>query len=102
MRQFTPRQRIRLRGTNLDNMLRIPPVQMRKILLQFMITTYDSSTKRFILWPNGDDITVLPEDVYHIFGLRNEGDDVMSTIAAVDLDAKKIVPKWFLDKKKEA
>ena len=79
-----------LRGTNLDCMLRIPSVKMRKNLLEFMITTYDSSRKRFIIRPNADGISVLNEDVYDIFGLRNEGDDVKSMIATVQLDAKKL------------
>ncbi|XBH65075.1 hypothetical protein VPH35_118730 [Triticum aestivum] len=72
---------------------------MRKNLLEFMITTYDTSSKRFIIRPNTDGITVLNEDVYDIFGLRNEGDDVISMIATVQLDAKKIVPNRFLDKR---
>ncbi|XBI80387.1 hypothetical protein VPH35_089573 [Triticum aestivum] len=63
---------------------------MRKNLLEFMITTYDSSRKRFIIRPNIDGISVFNEDVYDIFGLRNEGDDVISMIATVQLDAKKI------------
>ncbi|XBI16862.1 hypothetical protein VPH35_059044 [Triticum aestivum] len=54
---------------------------MRKNLLEFIITTYDSSRKRFIIRPNTDGISVLNEDVYDIFGLRNEGDDVNSMIA---------------------
>ncbi|VAH84969.1 unnamed protein product [Triticum turgidum subsp. durum] len=58
---------------------------MRKNLLEFMITTYDSSRKRFIIRPNTDDISVLNEDVYDIFELRNEGDDVISMIATVQL-----------------
>ena len=97
--KFTPRQRMMLRGTNLDSMLRIPLLKMRKNLLEFMITTYDSSRKRFIIRPNTDGISVLNEDVYDIFGLRNEGDDVNSMIATVQLDAKKIVPNRFLDKR---
>ena len=97
--KFTPRQRMMLRGTNLDSMLRIPSVKMRKNLLEFMITTYDSTRKRFIIRPNTDGISVLNEDVYDIFGLRNEGDDVSSMIATVQLDAKKIVPNRFLDKR---
>ena len=64
---------------------------MRKNLLEFMITTYDSTRKRFIIRPNTDGISVLNEDVYDIFGLRNEDDDVSSMIATVQLDAK----KWF-------
>ncbi|XBI05426.1 hypothetical protein VPH35_133590 [Triticum aestivum] len=80
-------------------MLRIPSVKMRKNLLEFMITTYDSTRKRFIIRPNTDGISVLNEDVYDIFGLRNEGDDVSSMIAIVQLDAKKIVPNRFLDKR---
>ncbi|XBI35368.1 hypothetical protein VPH35_121062 [Triticum aestivum] len=51
---------------------------MRKKLLEFMITTFDSSRN------------VLNEVVYDIFGLRNKGDDVSSMIATVQLDAKKI------------
>ena len=77
-------------GTNLYCMLRIPSVKMRKNLLEFMITTYDSTRKRFIIRPNTDGITVLNEDVYDIFGLRNEDDDVSSMIATVQLDAKKL------------
>ena len=97
--KFTHRQCMMLRGTSLDCMLRIPSVKMRKNLLEFMITTYDSSRKRFIIRPNTDGISVLNEDVYDIFGLRNEGDDVSSMIATVQLDAKKIVPNRFLDKR---
>ena len=88
--KFTPRQRMMLRGTNLDSMLRIPSVKMRKNLLEFMITTYDSSRKLFIIRPNTDGISVLNEDVYDIFGLHNEGDDVSSMIATVQLDAKNL------------
>ncbi|XBI77993.1 hypothetical protein VPH35_087765 [Triticum aestivum] len=80
-------------------MLRIPSVKMRKKLLEFMITTYDSTRKRFIIRPNTDGISVLNEDVYDIFGLRNEGDDVSSMIATIQLDAKKLVPNRFLDKR---
>ncbi|KAF7044866.1 hypothetical protein CFC21_054036 [Triticum aestivum] len=72
---------------------------MRKNLLEFMITTYDSTRKRFIIRPNTDGLSVLNEDVYDIFGLRNKGDDVSSMIATVQLDAKKIVPNRFLDKR---
>ncbi|XBH78195.1 hypothetical protein VPH35_104528 [Triticum aestivum] len=72
---------------------------MRKNLLEFMVTTYDSTRKRFIIRPNTDGLSVLNEDVYDIFGLRNEGDDVSSMIATVQLDAKKIVPNRFLDKR---
>ncbi|VAH84427.1 unnamed protein product [Triticum turgidum subsp. durum] len=46
-----------------------------------------------------DDITVLNEDVYDIFGLRNEGDDVISMKATVELDVKKNVPTKFIDKR---
>ena len=83
--KFTPRQRMMLHGTNLDCMLRIPSVKMRKKSLEFMITTYDTSRKRFIIRPNSDGTTMLNEDVYDIFGLRNEGDDVISMIATVQL-----------------
>ena len=55
-----------------------------------MIKTYDASRKWFIIRPNNDDITVLNEDVYDIFGLRNEGDNVISMIATVQLDTKKL------------
>ncbi|KAF7081131.1 hypothetical protein CFC21_085103 [Triticum aestivum] len=72
---------------------------MRKNLLEFMITTYDSSRKRFIIRPNTNGISVLNEDVHDIFGISNEGDDVSSMIATVQLDAKKIVPNRFLDKR---
>ena len=83
----------------LDSMLTIPSVKMRKNLLEFMITSYDTSRKRFIIRPSVDGITMLNEDVYDIFGLRNEGDDVISMIATVELDAKKIVPNRFIDKR---
>ena len=63
-----------------------------------MITTYDSSRKLFIIRPNTDGISVLNEDVYDIFGLRNEGDDVNSMIATVQLDAKKLFRIGFQTK----
>jgi hypothetical protein len=99
--KLTPRQRTRFSCTNLDVMLRIPSVLMRKNLLQFMITAYDVHTKRFVLGTKGGDITVRHEDVYHIFGLRNEGDNIMPLIASVDLDAKKIMPRRFIEKRTE-
>ena len=96
--QFNPKQRLRLGGTSLQNMLRIPSVLMRKNLLQTLITTYDLTKKRFVLQPKKVEFTVRSADVFHIYGLKNKGKDVMKVLASVEEGSKGSVPSRFLDK----
>ena len=97
--QLNPKQRLRLGGTSLQNMLRIPSVQMRKNLLQALITSYDLTRKRFVLQPKKVELTVRSADVFHIYGLKNKGKDVMKLLASVPEGSKEVVPSRFLDKK---
>lgn len=97
--KLNPKQRLRLRGTSLQNMLRIPSVLMRKNLLQTLIKSYDVTKRRFVLQPKKVEMTVRSADVFHIYGLKNKGKDVIKHLATLEEGSKDYVPSRFLNEK---
>nr|XP_045084072.1 uncharacterized protein LOC109787629 [Aegilops tauschii subsp. strangulata] len=94
--KLTPSQRFTFYETEMEGMLRIPSVKMRDNLLALMIHGYNPSSKKFMVQEAAGKkglISLRPDDVFAIFGLKNEGVDVSSFLS---MDQGKAIKKFHL------
>ena len=82
--QLTPSQWFTFYETKMEGMLWIPSMKMRDNLLALMIQGSNPSTKKFMVQEAAEKkglISLRPDDVFAIFGLKNEGVDVSSFLS---------------------
>ena len=94
--KLTPSQRFTFYETEMEGMLRIPSVKMRDNLLALMIQGYNPSSKKFMVQEAGGKkglISLRSDDVFAIFGLKNDGVDVSSFFS---MDQGKAIKKFHL------
>ncbi|KAI5016788.1 hypothetical protein ZWY2020_014007 [Hordeum vulgare] len=72
---------------------------MRKNLLQMLIKSFDVTKRRFVLQPKKVEMTVRSADVFHIYGLKNKGKDVIKHLATLEEGSKDYIPSRFLNEK---
>ena len=100
--KFTTAQRFRFYETSLEEMLIIPSVQMRDFLLHFMILGYNPNSKKIMVQEDSGCkglISLRPDDVFSIFGFKNEGEDVFGILATEGKELIKKIPIQYVHKK---
>ena len=99
--KFTTAQRFRFYETGLEEMLIIPSVQMRDFLLHFMMLGYNPNSKKFMIQEDSGSkglISLRPDDVFSIFGFKNEGEDVFGILATEGKELIKKIPIQYVQK----
>ena len=100
--KLTPSQRFTFYKTEMEGMLRIRSVKMRDNLFALMIQGFNLSTKKFMVQQAAGKkglISLRPDNVFAIFGLKNEGVDVSCFLSMDQGKAVKKVPVSFVNKK---
>ena len=100
--KLSPSQKFRFYETDMQSMLQIPSVKMRDFLLHFMIQGYNPNSKKFMLQETAGNkglISLRPDDVFSIFGWKNDGVDVVGFLSMEGEKATKKIPTGFVNKK---
>ena len=94
--KLSPRQKFRFYETDMQGMFRIPSIKMRDFLLHFLLQGYNPSSKKFMVQDGSGSkglISLRPDDVYSIFGWKNNGVDVFGFLST---EGEKATKKYKL------
>jgi len=104
--KLSPSQKFRFYETDMQGMFRIPSIKMRDFLLHFLLQGYNPSSKKFMVEESSGStagckglISLRPDDVYSIFGWKNNGVDVFGFLSTEGEKATKKIPVSFVSKK---
>ncbi|VAH70211.1 unnamed protein product [Triticum turgidum subsp. durum] len=104
--KLSPSQKFRFYETEMQGMFRIPSIRMRDFLLHFLLQSYNPSSKKFMVQESSGStagckglISLRPDDVYSIFGWKNNGVDVFGFLSTEGEKATKKIPVSFVSKK---
>ena len=89
--------------TDLQGMLQMSSVKMREFLLHFLIQGYNRHNKKFMVQESAGSkglISIGHDDVLSIFGLKNQGVDVVGFLRTEGQKSMKRIPTNFVDTKK--
>ena len=98
--KLSPSQKFRFYETEMQGMFRIPSIRRRDFLLHFLLQGYNASSKKFMVEESSGStagskglISLRPDDVYSIFGWKNNGVDFLGFLV---LKEKKQPKKYQL------
>ncbi|XBI03224.1 hypothetical protein VPH35_131663 [Triticum aestivum] len=104
--KLSPSQKFRFYEMDMQGMFRIPSIRMRDFLLHFLLQSYNPSSKKFMVQESSGStagckglISLRPDDVYSIFGWKNNGVDVFGFLSTEGEKATKKIPVSFVSKK---
>ena len=83
-------------------MLIIPLVQMGDFLLHFMMLGHNPNNKKIMIQEDSGSkglISLRPDNVFSIFGFKNEGEDIFGILAMEGKELIKKIPIRYVHKK---
>ena len=75
--KMTPAQRCKLAEADVECMLEIKSIRLRKSVLTLMVKAFDPNADKFIIRKNHPGITIRGVDVEEIFGLKDKPDGLV-------------------------
>jgi hypothetical protein len=96
---FSSAQREKFASTPLGCMLQIPNINVRSLLVKYMLGVYDPASNKFIIEERVGEISAKPVDVECLLGLGYVGLCATDILEEEEDDAKERIPPHFLSKR---